>query len=70
MLSLLAIVAFFVGLLLIPVVPAIGSGLALAGAVTAGRAVFRQDDLGFLLGVGLIIAMCFGLWQFICFLAP
>lgn len=70
MVSFLSLVAFFFGLLLVPIAPAIGASLALGGAVAAGRAVFRKDDLGFLLGVGLLVALGFSAWQFICFLAP
>lgn len=50
-LSLLALVCWIGGLLLLTLSPWLGACLAAAGFVFAGKAVFRKDDMGMLFGL-------------------
>ena len=70
MFSLLAILAVFFGLLLVPVAAPFGAGLVIAGLASALKAMDRGDDMNALFGAAFGIAAVFTVLVFIDFLSP
>lgn len=68
MFSLLAIAAFFLGLVAMPAMPVLGFLMASGGVASAFKAMKRPDDLPFALGVMIAVAGAYAVWTWALFM--